>query len=186
EDETDDSDELDIISRRNNYNVESKPDNSMNTYNSGELDIINRQNSYSVESEINNSMNTYNSDELDYHVEGEIDNSMDIYNSDKLDAINRQNNKLTFDDQESADEYNLTFDTLSIANKSNLIFNNWGDILENSKIINEAEFQSDNSESEIDNTDFPSTAYQDFIDIVIRYNLSYTAGDAVLKFMKRY
>ncbi|CAG8497295.1 9322_t:CDS:2 [Dentiscutata heterogama] len=185
-DETDDSNELDIISRRNNYNVESKPDNSMDTYNSGELDIINRQNSYSVKGEIDNSMDTYNSDELDYHVEGEMDNSTDMYNSDELDAINRQNNELTFDDQESADEYNLTFDTLSIADKSNLIFNNRGDILENSKIINEAEFQSDVSESEIDNTDFPSTAYRDFIDIVIRYNLSYTAGDAVLKFMKRH
>ncbi|CAG8623239.1 21856_t:CDS:2 [Dentiscutata erythropus] len=142
-------------------------------------------------------MDTYNSDKLDNYAEGKMNNSMDICNSDELYVINRQKNELTFDDQKSADEYNLIFDTQSIASESSLVYNNQEDILENSKIIDEVdEFQSDNSESEIDSADyseseidsadFPSTAYQDFIDIVIRYNLSYMASDAVLKFIKRY
>ncbi|CAG8564540.1 1378_t:CDS:2, partial [Racocetra persica] len=185
----------------NSDHIESETDNSMDTYNSDSLEVINEvstntSNSDYVESESDNSTDIFNSDGLDViskdstdtsnsdHVESEPDNSTNIFNSDGLDVISEQNNNLTFDDQESANEYNLTFDTQSIVDKLNPIFDSqkisntyktgefFGEnMLENNIIIDEInKFQSNdseyNSDNEIDNIDFSSTVYRDFIDII--------------------
>ncbi|CAG8662302.1 2768_t:CDS:1, partial [Racocetra persica] len=180
---------------KNRYQVEDDTNISMDSYNSDEFDNIIRQNYYHIEGETDTSMDTYSFDKLDiksrqndYHyIDDEIDTSTDSYGFDELDVISRQVDNLIFDDQESDNESNSTFDTQSIAGGSNLVFNDQEIINEFNQfdcqeisdqnitcdmIMNEVDkLQSDESEhsddNEMDSSGFSSTAYQEFINIVI-------------------
>ncbi|CAG8487688.1 20953_t:CDS:2 [Dentiscutata erythropus] len=67
------------------------------------------------------------------------------------------------------------------------------DIIDNLDIIdqiithdNDSNISDCNDTNKINSKEFSHTAYRDFIEIIIKYQLFYKADDAVLKFMKKY
>ncbi|CAG8471697.1 36875_t:CDS:2 [Gigaspora margarita] len=118
----------------------------------------------------------------DEKTEGVIDTSMDedanIYSFNELEVISRGNNNQIFDNQDFVDEISITIDTQNIVNDQ--------DIFEQIFLEADNEFWNDNSYCSDTNEVFPHEAYQDFVEIVIKYQLSYMPGDAILKFVKKY
>ncbi|CAG8658189.1 27845_t:CDS:2 [Dentiscutata erythropus] len=96
-----------------------------------------------------------------------IDEDVNIYSFDKLEIMN------IIDDQDIFDQ-NIMHETNQIS--------------EESENIQEAanEFWNDSSYCSDTNKVFPHEAYQDFVEMVIKYQLSFMAGDAILKFVKKY
>ncbi|CAG8474883.1 41040_t:CDS:2 [Gigaspora margarita] len=118
----------------------------------------------------------------DEKTEGVTDTSMDedanIYSFDELELKSRGNNNQIFDNQGFIDEISITIDIQDITDQ----------ISEESENIQEAaiEFWNDDSYCSDTNEAFPHEAYRDFVKIEIKYQLSYMAGDAILKFVKKY
>ncbi|CAG8745303.1 23189_t:CDS:2, partial [Gigaspora rosea] len=176
---------------KNNYHFESETDTSTDTYSSDNNDLI------SDNQEIDNDSG------LAFNIQSTSGKSNLILDNQEIDI---DESSSTFDTQSTSSESDLVLNNQEITNEIDSIFDQeisnrsltyeFGKIFEgkildgNDMFVDEIdESQNDNSEcsdSEVDNRDFPSNAYRDFMNIVIRYKLSYKAGDAVLKFIKNY
>ncbi|CAG8620050.1 19146_t:CDS:2, partial [Gigaspora rosea] len=111
--------------------------------------------------------------------------------SDESSSISDESSLLSDESGSTFKEFNPVFDEQDITDqkdtcKFDQIFEE--SMLENYEAVNE--YLRDDSEcsdiDKIDNAEFSSIAYRDFVEIIIKYQLSYTAGDAVLKFIRKH